>query len=77
MMHKAPEKTAGEISLKKPFAIVENDCLVVVGDEIMHTFDRLEIAEFTAWALIDTQSIGKPVTINEKNIRALEKRFLS
>ena len=77
MMHKTPEKAAEKISLKKPFAIVENDCLVVVGDEIMRTFDRLEVAEFTAWALIDTQSIGKPATINKKNIQALEKKFLS
>ena len=77
MMHTAPEKAAEKISLKKQFAIVENDCLVVVGDEILRTFDRMEVAEFTAWALIDTQSIGKPVAINEKNIRALEKKFLS
>ena len=51
--------------------------MVVVGSDILGTFDRLEVAEFTAWSLIDTQSIGTPIGMSEEDIRALEKRFLS
>lgn len=60
-----------------PVVIIENDSVVVTGDHLLETFDRLEVAEFSAKSLIMAAPLGKLVPINSEQIEALRKKFLS
>ena len=46
-------------SHKRPAALLENDGALVTGSDILQAFDRLEVLESTAEAIINTCPIGK------------------
>lgn len=74
----APSNEISEtISKNTPALIIQNDSIVVTGDQLLHTFDRLEVAEFSAKSLIMGKSIGELVPINPEQIEDLRKKFLS
>lgn len=59
-----------------PVLLIQNDCVLTTGANVLQAFDRLEVAEFTARSLVETASIGKLVPIDDDEIQALEKKFL-
>jgi len=63
------------ISSKVPIVLCENDCILVTGDSMLQTFDRLEVAEYSAKSIIAAKEIGDVVPIQEKEIKDLEKAF--
>ena len=65
------------ISEKVPAAIIENDSVIVTGDKLLGTFDRLEVAEFSAKSLVMGASLGSMIPINDEQVEALRKKFLS
>jgi len=65
------------ISKNTPALIIQNDSIVVTGDQLLQTFDRLEVAEFSAKSLIMGKSIGELVPINNEQIEDLRKKFLN
>jgi len=65
------------IAKNTPAAIIQNDSIVVTGDQLLQTFDRLEVAEFSAKSLIMGKSIGELVPINSEQIEDLRKKFLN
>jgi L-fuculose-phosphate aldolase len=70
-----PQSVADAISLSRPVALIENDCVLIVGQTVLQTFDRLEVAEFSARSLIDTGGIGTLVPICDAEIHDLEVAF--
>jgi len=60
-----------------PAVIIKNDSVIVTGDKLLQTFDRLEVAEFSARSLIMGHPLGELKPINEKQIEDLRKKFLS
>jgi L-fuculose-phosphate aldolase len=60
---------------KTPVALVENDCVIVTGSTLLQAFDRLEVAEYSAKALIDTEVLGEMVKIDEVQTRQIERIF--
>ncbi|MEZ6127910.1 MAG: class II aldolase/adducin family protein [Planctomycetaceae bacterium] len=61
---------ADYLSPTNPAAILENDGVVVTGRSVLDTFDRLEVLESTAEAVINARSVGEicampPATIEE------------
>lgn len=75
--YKNPDQIAEMLSPNLPVVLIENDCILVTGKDILQAFDRLEVAEFSAGALIDVQKIGRLVPIQPEEIRQLEEKFLS
>ncbi|GHT23312.1 L-fuculose-phosphate aldolase [Bacteroidia bacterium] len=59
-----------------PAIIIENDSVLVTGDKLLQTFDRLEVAEFSAQSLVLASSIGQLHPINDKQIEDLREVFL-
>jgi L-fuculose-phosphate aldolase len=57
--------------------IIENDSVLVTGDKILNTFDRLEVAEFSATSLTMSKPVGTLEPINEEQIGELRKKFLT
>jgi L-fuculose-phosphate aldolase len=67
---------AGSIDKNHPALIIRNDSILVTGKSLLHAFDRLEVAEFSARSLIYSSSLGTMVPIDEKQIEELRKKFL-
>jgi L-fuculose-phosphate aldolase len=71
----APEEIAGQVSPRTPVLLIENDCVLVAGSSVLEAFDRLEVLEFSARALLDTAAIGPVAPIGDEDIEALKGAF--
>jgi L-fuculose-phosphate aldolase len=69
------ETLAGHLRPDAPMLLVENDCLVATGRDLLQAYDRLEVAEFTAKALIAARAAGEPGMITEEQVRELREAF--
>ena len=69
------QKVAEMVSLNQPVVLARNDCILVAGSGILNTFDRLEVAEFSARSLIDAGRGGQFVPIGDQEIKDLERAF--
>ena len=69
------EGTARMFSNRVPVIMVENDCVLVVGETLLNAFDRLEVAEYSAQAIINANSVGQLVTINDEQVKEIEDAF--
>jgi L-fuculose-phosphate aldolase len=74
-MYTQPEQVAEMVSLHTPVLLIENDCVLAVGTDILNAFDRLEVAEYSARSLIDTAVLGRMVPIGDEEIHDLEEAF--
>ncbi|MGN6368203.1 MAG: class II aldolase/adducin family protein [Phycisphaerae bacterium] len=66
---------ARRVSLESPAALMENNGVLVVGRSVLDAFDRLEVLESTAEAIINAGRIGKVVPMGEGVIGELRKAF--
>ncbi|WP_421876622.1 class II aldolase/adducin family protein [Marinoscillum sp.] len=64
------------VSKETPIAIIKNDSVLVTGKTMLETFDRLEVAEFSAQSLIESTMLGDLVAIGEEEIDDLVNKFL-
>ncbi len=69
------EEVAEILSPSCPLAIVENDCILTTGASLLQAFDRLEVAEFSAKAIILAKGIGTLVPINSEQMQEIERAF--
>ena len=66
---------ANYVSGKNPAAILENDGVLVTGRSVLDAFDRLEVLESTAEAIINAESIGKISKMSDEVIEELKEEF--
>lgn len=71
----APEQVAEAITPQSPALLIQNDAVLATGTTIHQAFDRLEVVDFTALALLHALSIGPIIPIGEDNIHDLETHF--
>jgi Ribulose-5-phosphate 4-epimerase and related epimerases and aldolases len=76
-LYKNPAEVAEKISAEFPIALVENDCALVLGRNILDAFDRLEVLESTAEAVINSTALGEVRPMGEDVINDLVRAFLS
>jgi L-fuculose-phosphate aldolase len=76
-IYESPEKIADSITPEFPIALIENDCALVIGKSILDAFDRLEVLETTAEAVILSASLGEVQPMGDDIIHELVGRFLS
>lgn len=70
-----PKETASVFKENTPIAIIKNDCVIVTGSSLLNAFDRLEVAEYSARAIIAAKDLGEVVAINDSEIEDIEKAF--
>ena len=66
---------AAALTETSPAALVENRCALVTGKDLLQAFDRLEVMETTAQALIDTAALGEIVRIEKPLIDEIKVVF--
>ena len=67
--------TLAEEFKSRPCVMLENDSVVVTGDRLINTFDRLEVADFSARSLIMAAPMGKLNPITDSEIDELRVAF--
>jgi L-fuculose-phosphate aldolase len=63
-------------SPRNPILLLENDGVQVCGTSILDAFDRLEVLESTAEAMINSRPLGEMVPMSDETIRELDAAFL-
>jgi L-fuculose-phosphate aldolase len=74
-IYSQPDEVAERLSGRTPIVIVENDCVIVTGQSLLQAFDRLEVAEYSAKAILSALSLGAIVPIDDEKITELEIAF--
>lgn len=74
VVHQA-EEAAARFRKDTPLAIASNDCVIVTGTSLLNAFDRLEVAEYSAKAFIDTYVLGPVQVIGRERIEELKVAF--
>jgi L-fuculose-phosphate aldolase len=69
------EDLAAMLSPKQPALILENDGVLVTGADVLEAFDRLEVLESTAEAIINCRAVGSLMPLAEKVTRELDEAF--
>jgi L-fuculose-phosphate aldolase len=55
--------------------LIENEGAVVLGRDVLDAFDRLEVLEATAEALLSSRSLGPMVPMPEEALAELRRVF--
>jgi L-fuculose-phosphate aldolase len=71
-----PDAVAGLLSEDHPSLVCDNDGVMVTGRSLLEAFDRLEVLESTAEAVIDSGAIGDLSPMPDGVIRELDRVFL-
>lgn len=75
VQYRAPYEVASSVSAASPAAILENDGVVVTGESVLDAFDRLEVLESTAEAVINAGPIGNVAVMSDEVIAELRTAF--
>lgn len=63
------------LSESTPLVIINNDSVLVTGDKLLDTFDRLEVAEFSAKSLVMGKTLGNFKPMTDIEIEKLRKAY--
>jgi L-fuculose-phosphate aldolase len=69
------ERAASTLSVRNPVVILENDSLMLAGTTLLNAFDRLEVAEYSAKAIIAARELGDIVAIGAPEVEQLVAAF--
>ena len=70
-----PEDLAARISPARPIALLDNDGVMVCGESVLDAFDRLEVLEATAEAVINARHVGQVTLMSDEVITELKQAF--
>jgi L-fuculose-phosphate aldolase len=63
------------LSTERPALILENDGVLVTGSDVLEAFDRLEVLESTAEAIINCRAVGSLRPMSDEVTRDLDRAF--
>ena len=70
-----PDMVADVFDDMTPIVLVDNDCVIVTGSSLLNAFDKLEVLEYSAKAVIASRTIGEVVAISDDEVKDLRKAF--
>jgi L-fuculose-phosphate aldolase len=68
-------EVAAMISATRPALLIENDGILVTGSTVLEAFDRLEVLEATAEAIINARALGSLQPLSDDVTRELDRAF--
>jgi L-fuculose-phosphate aldolase len=69
------QAVAERLSPENPVALIENDGVLVCGTSVLDAFDRLEVLETTAEAIVNSRPLGKVIPMSDEVIAELTAAF--
>jgi L-fuculose-phosphate aldolase len=75
IQHANDDRIAEYVSPRQPAAILENDGVLVTGSTVLDAFDRLEVLEATAEAVINARALGPVASMPDGVIAELRSAF--
>jgi L-fuculose-phosphate aldolase len=72
-----PIAIAALIAPMQPALLIENGGVLVTGRDVLEAYDRLEVLEATAEAIINSRALGEMTPMSEEVIRDLEAAFFT
>ena len=69
------EELANLLSVTRPSVILENDGVLVTGSDVLEAFDRLEVLESTAEAIINARAVGELQPLSDDVTKGLDQAF--
>jgi len=75
VQYQGDHSIADFVNRTSPAAILENDGVLVTGSSVLDAFDRLEVLESTAEAIINAHAIGEVWVMPDSVIRELREAF--
>ncbi len=69
------EEISMMLSETSPALILENDGVLVTGTDVLEAFDRLEVLESTAEAIINARAVGTLQPLSDEVTRELDRAF--
>ena len=66
---------AREITPSAPVVLLHNDAVLTTGATLTQAFDRMEVAEFSARAVLNAMKLGPIARIDEAALDAIEEKF--
>lgn len=70
-----PDMVANIFDAMTPILLVDNDCVIVTGSSLINAFDKLEVLEYSAKAVVASKSIGEIVPITDAEVADLREAF--
>ncbi len=67
--------SAGAFGPACPAALAAHDCAVVTGGSLLQAFDRLEVLEATARAVLSARALGRVVSISPPEVEQLKAAY--
>lgn len=61
---------------RSPTAVLRNDGVIAIGKNVLEAFDRLEVLESTAGALINAAALGESIPMPDADVEELRRVFL-
>jgi L-fuculose-phosphate aldolase len=74
-MYPQPENAAGLFAMDNPVALVRSACVVSTGAGALQAFDRLEVAEFSARAVLLARGLGDITMMEGEKLTEIERIF--
>ena len=69
------EGTANALCETTPVIIIDNQCVIVSGSTLLNAFDRLEVLDYSAKAIIAARDIGPLVMISPEQVKDIDIAF--
>jgi L-fuculose-phosphate aldolase len=69
------EDLAETFTPQNPVVIINSESVIATGANLVNAFDRMEVAEYSAKAIIASRVLGDIVMINKKEVEDINKAF--
>jgi L-fuculose-phosphate aldolase len=69
------QEPAELLSPTRPALVMENDGVLVTGSDVLEAYDRLEVLESTAEAIINARAVGELQPLSDEVTRDLDRAF--
>ena len=69
------KRLAAEISPRTPVVLLQNDAILTTGRNLTEAYDRLEVAEFSANAILNAAKLGSVQRIGPQELDAIKEKF--
>ena len=69
------QRVAETLGESTPIVMIQNNGIIVTGESLLKAFDRLEVAEFSAKAVLGSFQLGPVYSMEQQQIDDLKKAF--